>query len=373
MSFLYCNPTVFVIEKEYEILVNTAKNGIIALKIGDTTYHEENSGVLSSEKAYAKIRVPQPVLDEAKSYTVVYRETIDRKGYYSQMGETQTQTFAFKPMKKTENIHVYHIGDVHCAFDNANHLTEFFSDDLDLLIVNGDIAEVETMQSYLDVCRFVGELAMGTIPVIFTRGNHDTRGKYAEKFTDYFPANGKNTYYSFELGCLNGIVLDCGEDKRDTHLNYDAMARFDSKSPDLYGGVNEFSAFRQRELRFLQALRLDDKDKITFAISHICPVRPHLFHHGDDFDIERECYMAWNKELERMGVQFMLTAHLHRTYILPPYSEEATIPHAYPIIVGAGVRKETAIGTAITLNKNSMEVKFTDNDRNVLETHLVKI
>ncbi len=373
MSFLHCTPTVFVIGNEYEILAVASKNGIIFAEIAGEKYYEENSGVLSSEKNYAKIRVPQSVLNEAKAYTIVYRETIDRKGYYSQMGEPQSETFAFKPLEKTENIHIYHVADVHYQFDKASRLAEYFGDDLDLLVVNGDIAEVEAVEHYLDVCKLVGDMAKGKVPVLFARGNHDTRGKLAEKFTDYFPANGKNTYYQFELGCLNGIVLDCGEDKRDGHLNYDAMARFGSSHPKVYGDVNIFSAFRQRELRFLENLRLDRENKITFAISHICPVRPQFRCHGDDADIERECYALWNKELERLGIRFMLTGHIHREYVLLPGNEEATTPHNYPIVVGSGVRAESIIGTAITLNKNTMEVTFTDNDGTALASQTVEI
>ena len=372
MSFLLCPPTVFVIDDEYEILVNAKKNGIIGIQIDGKTYYEENSGVLSSEKDYAKIRLPQTVLNEAKAYAVSYRESINRRGYYSQMGETQTQTFSFKPLEKTENINLYHIADVHYEFNKAAKLAEYFGDDLDVLIVNGDIGEVETIENYVDVCKFVGEMSKGNVPVLFVRGNHDTRGKLAEKFTDYFPCNGKNTYFTFQLGCLNGVALDCGEDKKDDHLNYEAMKRLNSDSPEVYGGVNSFSPFRQRELRFLQNVRLDGEDKITFAVSHICPIRPFLFNKGDDFDIERECYAAWNRELERLGIRFMVTGHLHRTFISPPNDEHSTTSHSYPVIVGSGVTKDTIIGTAITLNKHCADVKFTDNGGNVLESHTLK-
>ena len=106
MSFLLCPPSVFVIGNEYEILVNAKQNAMFAVQIDGTVYYEENSGVLSTEKDYAKIRVPQSVLDASKQYDVVYRETINRKGYYSEMGEPQSETFTFKPLEKTENINM---------------------------------------------------------------------------------------------------------------------------------------------------------------------------------------------------------------------------------------------------------------------------
>lgn len=370
MSFLLCPPSVFVIGNEYEILVNAKQNAMLAVQIDGTVYYEENSGVLSTEKDYAKIRVPQSVLNASKQYDVVYRETINRKGYYSEMGEPQSETFTFKPLEKTENINMYHIADVHYHFEKAAKLATFFGDDLDVLIVNGDIGEVETVQNYVDVCKFVGEMSQGKIPVIFVRGNHDTRGKLAERFTDYFPANGKDTYFTFELGCLNGVALDCGEDKVDNHLEYGAMKQFNANSPEVYGGVNSFSPFRQRELRFLQNTKLCNKDKITFAISHICPSYT-TKQKGGVFDIERECYAAWNTELDRLGVRFMITGHMHVASILLQDDERNTLPHNYPVIVGSAVTKESIIGAAIVLNKNEMNVKFTDNEGNVLENHTI--
>ena len=106
--FLKFTPTVFVIGKEYEILVNATEKGIFAVKIGGELFYAKNSGVLSSEKTYAKIRVPQSALDAVEKYEIVYKKTIDRKGYFSLMGEPQTATFFFKPLKKTDNIHIYH-------------------------------------------------------------------------------------------------------------------------------------------------------------------------------------------------------------------------------------------------------------------------
>lgn len=372
MSFLLCPPSVFVIEDKYEILVNATANGIIAVRIGDELYYEENSGVLSSEKDYAKIRLPQALLNTAKEYEIVYRKTIDRKGYYSKMAEPQTEKFAFKPMEKTEKVNMYHIADVHYRFADAAPLASFFGDDLDVLVVNGDIGEVETVQNYLDVCKFVGEMSQGKIPVIFARGNHDTRGKLAERFTDFFPCNGKDTFFWFELGALSGVVLDCGEDKVDTHLEYGAMEYFKADSPEVYGGVNSFSPFRQRELQFLKGLQRSKKDTLFFAVSHICPVHTTV-HIGGAFDIERECYAAWNTELERLDTKFMLTGHMHRAYMVMPDDERSTLAHNYPVVVGSAVQKETIIGAAVTVSKESMEVKFTDKNGNITETHTVKL
>ena len=109
MSFLACVPSVFVIGEEYEILVNAKENGILYLEIGGEEFFEENAGVLATERAYAKIRVPQAVLDGAESYTVVYCETIDHKAYFSEMGEPERESFRFRPIKKRRTACVFFI------------------------------------------------------------------------------------------------------------------------------------------------------------------------------------------------------------------------------------------------------------------------
>ena len=122
MSFLYCKPSVFVIGQEYEILLNLKANGICFIEIEDKIYYEENTGTLPSERKVLKIRIPQTVLNNAKEYSVIFRETEDRKSYFSTFKPFKVETFAFKPLEKTENIHIYHIADVHYRFEELRRL-----------------------------------------------------------------------------------------------------------------------------------------------------------------------------------------------------------------------------------------------------------
>ena len=356
--FLKCNPTVFVIGKEYEIAIFSKTNGLCFLEIDGKKYYEQNSGVLCTEKNFYKIRVPQAALDSAGSYDVVFRSAINRKAYYSELGQEERVSFSFKALKKTADINVYHVADVHYLFEHAVNTCSYFGDDIDLFIVNGDIGEVEKEQDFFDVLKFVGDISKGQIPVIFVRGNHDTRGKLAERYTDYFPVNGKDTFFSFEVGSLCGVALDCGEDKPDDH--------------EEYGGVNVFEPFRRRETEFLNSLELP-KDKLAFAICHICPVMTTLVK-GIIFDIERDVYSVWNKNLERLNVKFMITGHLHNTFIVNEGDERSTLPHAYPVIVGSGLKREPVqvVGTAMTINSDGMVLKFTDQNKKVIETHQLK-
>jgi len=367
MSFLKCNPCVFVIGKEYEILAYAKTNGIFSVIVDGVEYDPVNSGVLSSEKPFAKIRVPQTALNNAKEYVVTFKETIDRKAYFSVMGDTQTQKFAFKPLEKTENINLYHIADVHYKYENAEKAAGYFGDDTDLFVVNGDIGEVETIDDYYKTIDFVGKISKGEIPVLFVRGNHDTRGKLAELFTEYFPSNGAETYFYFEVGCLAGFALDCGEDKVDDF--YDEKY----ERPWVYGGVNKFHAFRERELKWLKKQTLPE-DKILFSVSHICPVQAcSKRHEGGIFDIERELYTQVNAELERMNVGFMLCGHIHDCYVMLPEDGQSYLPHNYPVVVGSKVTSDKFYGAAIVVNKGKIDVKFVDQDQEVYQTHTLTV
>ena len=365
MSFLKCLPSVFVIGNEYEILVTAKENGLFCVTVAGETFYEENAGCLPSEKHFAKVRVPQTVLDKAKRYTVGYRKTIDRKAYYSKLGEMQTEEFAFKPLEKKEDIRIYHIADVHYRFDLAKKTAGYFGEDTDLFIFNGDIGEVETEENYFEVCKFVGDVARGEIPVVFVRGNHDTRGKLAEKYTEYFPCVGKNTYYEFEVGTLRGIALDCGEDKYDDHLEYGAMEYFKSDSPEVYGGVNVFERFRRKETEFLQSLQ--PSDKLTFAVSHICPAQTAQTP-DSPFAIEQDLYAKWNKELARLNVAFMVTGHIHKAYVLDKNDKRSLLPHEYYVVVGSACfGEEDFWGAGLTVNRDKVLVEFTDSHHKVRE------
>lgn len=364
MSFLRCMPSVFVIGKEYEILLILKAYGLCYVQVGDEVYYEENSGVLPSERHIAKIRVPQSALDEAKGYTVMFRETEERKSYFSTFKPMQTQEYAFKPLMKTEDIHIYHIADVHYRFDEAKKMASYFGDDTDLFVVNGDIGEVETEENFFEVCEFVGEISQGGIPVIFVRGNHDTRGCLAELYSKYFPVEGQKTYFSFEVGCLNGVALDCGEDKPDQNREYDNS----DGVPEALRGINRFHAYREQQLQFLKKTSLNSQEKIPFAISHVCPVKCATQVNGP-FDIEREVYGKWNAELERMNIKFMLCGHFHTAFVLKKDDERNFLPHEYPVVVGSVCLKDSLMGAAITLNRDSMKVCLTDVAHTVAETY----
>lgn len=358
MDFMKFDPAVYVIGEEYEIAVALLEYGLVTVRVGDEIYYEDNSGVLPTEKLYARIRIPQGVLNSAGAYTVMYRKTIERKSYWSTLGEEETAFYNFKAPRQGKKLNIYHISDVHYFFESAKKVASYFGEDTDLYIFNGDIGEVQTDEDYLAVCRLVGEIAEGSIPVLFVRGNHDTRGHLPEKYTDYFPANGKNTYFTAKVGDLKLVCLDLGEDKPDEHT--------------VYGGYNNFHAFRLRETAFLREL-LSKGEKFDMAVCHIAPAVNNAVSDGDEFNIEAELYEEWNKILSELGVRVMLSGHMHKALVFEKNDKRSMRAHNFPIIIGSVMNDDYRQGAALVLSEDNLKVKFTDAEHNTTEEYDINL
>ena len=113
---------------------------------------------------------------------------------------------------------------------------EFFRKEtgkIDFLILNGDVPEDSSKIKHFDtIYEIVSQVTHGNIPAVFSRGNHDTRGIFAENIAEYTPCENGNSYFTFRLGSIWGVVIDCGEDKTDSN--------------EEYGNTGCCSAFRKR-------------------------------------------------------------------------------------------------------------------------------
>ena len=358
MSFLNFNPAVYVIGEEYEICVSVEAFGLVTVKIGEQVFYEDHSGVLSTEKLYARIRVPQTVLDSAGAYTVLYRKTVERKSYWSTLGEEERAEYSFKAPKKGKNLNIYHISDVHYCFESAKKVASYFEDKTDLYVFNGDIGEVQSDEDYLAVCRLVGEITGGVIPALFVRGNHDTRGYLPEKYTDYFPSNGKNTYFTAKFGDLKLLCLDLGEDKSDDH--------------EVYGGFNKFHLFRLRQTEFLKSL-LEKGERFDMAVCHIAPSVNNAVSDGDLFNIEDDLYRQWISILEELGIKIMLSGHMHKALVFEKNDKSYMRPAAFPVIIGSVMKEDYLQGAALSFAGDELSVKFTDSEHNIVEEYKINL
>jgi Predicted phosphohydrolases len=143
----------------------------------------------------------------------------------------RNKPFSFVTLDKNkQQISFKIVNDIHGKTDNLHAmLKDVNRQNTDLVIFNGDmISNVQESESiftgFMDTAI---KLFASEVPVFYARGNHETRGKDSSFFYDYFPTNNGKFYYTFQHGPVFFLVLDGGEDKPDSDIEYSDLARFD--------------------------------------------------------------------------------------------------------------------------------------------------
>ena len=364
-KMLKYSPTVFAVENDYKIFIPVTSSCVMWVKVGDECYYDHSNGILRSSVTMHKVAVPRDELDKAGKYTVCFREMIERKPYFSVTSDVYEEEFDFNPLPGG-TFRAYHISDAHGAVTapvNSALAFEKKYGKIDLLILNGDVidhsGDIGNFDAIFEICSLISK---GSIPVIFSRGNHDTRGEFAENIADYTPTRAGYSYFSFNLGTLWGLVLDCGEDKLDTNAEY--------------GNTNCCHAFRIEETKYINDLvkrksEEYEKDGITrkIVIAHSPFSRKFEF----PFDIEDDIYTEWCTALRKeIKPDVMISGHTHSIEILPLGDERHVHGCPCPVVVGGKPDKKNGkhYGCGLIFTDNGLTAVFNQGD-DVIGEHTV--
>ena len=184
----------------------------------DVTVHNVRLGGLESGRRYL-YRVVSRELADFRAYKVTYGATVASPEY----------RFASLDPRKASTAFVV-VNDRHeNTAPLAASLASVVWTNVDLAFLNGDMVnwvkdEAQLYHSLVDPC--VRSFAT-RIPLVYVRGNHDTRGSFARRLLDYFPTETGRYYYSFRQGPVSYLVLDSGEDKGDESLEYSGLVDFE--------------------------------------------------------------------------------------------------------------------------------------------------
>ena len=361
-------PSVYAVENEYQIIVPVKRECLMWVRVGTEEYYDDSNGILRSASLTHKMIVPMEELDKAKSYTICFRIMGERLPYFSKTGGVEEMTFGFRCVEKdyTKPLHVFMISDTHSRINAPVECGKFFADKLDILILNGDIPDHSgDIKNFAAFHKIAGWITNGNLPIVFARGNHDLRGICAEYLADHTPTRNGNSYYTFRLGYLWGIVLDCGEDKEDTH--------------EAYGNTICCHAFRKRETKFLEeVIRNADREYNAPGVTRklvICHV-PFSSISKPPFDIEKELYAYWCKLLrEEVKPHLMLCGHKHTSEISPVGGLYDQQGQPCTVIVGGkpGPHFTEQNETALTFSEDKVLVQFTDQDHTVFAEEMITL
>ncbi|MFT3903785.1 MAG: FN3 domain-containing metallophosphoesterase family protein [Niabella sp.] len=183
----------------------------------------------------------------------------------------------------------------------------------DFIVFNGDMinnssSEAQLFSGFMDTATL---LFAKETPMYYARGNHETRAPFASKFPDYFPTTSGHLYYMFTRGEACFIVLDGGEDKPDTDIEY--------------SGITDMDNYRTEQSKWLrEAVQTNTFKKAKFKIA-ICHIPPGGSWHGG-----RDIFEKWVPILNDAGIQVMLSGHEHRHRIQQPNADVK-----FPVIVNS--------------------------------------
>ncbi len=366
-------PTVFAVGDTYQIFVPVKAEVLMWIRVGDELYYDDSNGIIKSATDIHKIEIPMDELDREKEYTVCWRKIIERKPYYTETEDEEQETFNFKPVCGN-NINAYHIADAHNMVDKPVIAAQTYADtgkELDFLILNGDIpnhsGEIRYFDNIYEICALITH---GNIPVVFSRGNHDTRGIYAENIAEYTPCQNGNSFYSFRLGSIWGLVLDCGEDKDDSHISY--------------GHTICCHNFRKKETKFIEnIIKNADNEYCADGVKHRIVVvhNPFTRKYDPPFNIEEEIYEYWVKLLrESIKPEVIICGHKHMLKIINKGDEFDAYGQPCPVVIGSVPEdflneqgKQYFAGCGYNFTDDKIEVTFTDSKEKIIDTSTLKI
>lgn len=351
-------PCVFAVEDTYQIFVGVEKPSLMWVEVGGKRYYDETNGILKSAKDVHRMTVPAKELDAAKAYTIYEREIIDRKAYFTETADAAEYHYEFSPVT-AKKPRAYHISDTHGLVEPAVAAAETYGK-IDFLILNGDISDSSNdTKNFYNIYRIAGKITQGRLPIVFSRGNHDMRGKGAEFFADYTPTHNGKSYYTFRLGSVWGIVLDSGEDKPDCFPEY--------------GHTISCHEFRERETEFIKDVianaentYLADGIKTRIVIAH----NPFTEQLNPPFNIEPEIFSEWARLLrESIKPNAMLCGHMHRLYISRPGDEHDHLGNPSPVAVSATLNheKQYFAGGGFEFDGDKISGAFTSSEGEILE------
>lgn len=362
----YCfPPSVFAVGDNYFICVCLNVEATAAVRVGNDTYYDSSNGILRSKRYLHMIEVPAVALDRAGEYTIITREYTDRCPYFPKSLEPSEYTVKFKALGDKENVNISYISDTHGRTDAPIRAGSYFGEELDLLVLGGDIADHSgDIENFKTLYALAGGITGGRVPCIFTRGNHDLRGHCAEMLADYTPTDGGRSYYTVRLGPVWALCLDCGEDKDDTSTEY--------------GYTVACHDFRLRETAFIKKVIANGKTeaegdgvKYRLLLSHV----PFAQKYEDPFNPEQELYTEWCRLCrEHIKPEIWLAGHKHVAKISRVGSELDNFGQPCDCVIGSkpDFTSGSFISAHIVLSPKQDTVIFVDDSGNVVSTEVVE-
>lgn len=341
------NPTVIDTGKNYSVVFSTNAHGTGYVEYTydgkDYKVYDNTAGRLNSDSLIHSISIPYEHLNN-NTYKIGSVKVFEQYSYGSRTGkEVVSGEYKFSPVSADE-ITFLVISDWHTEIGRVYDTLEYIGD-YDAVLLMGDASPGLDFEeeAVINTVEFAGEITGGAKPVIYARGNHETRGAYAGKLADSLGLD--EFYYTADMGNYSFVVLDSGEDKDDSHPEY--------------GGMTDYNTYRAEMVEWLKTTETEN-DKVI-ALSHSWQIS----------SVEEELSQtAWN-ELDRLGATLVISGHNHHCRLLGETEAEKAMLAAHPDITGyfdGGNQGDTYIASKLTLSPEEIHIEaYSNTGEKVLE------
>lgn len=307
-------PVVYAVGDDYQIVFTSQIKGTGWVTVNGKEYNDTYSGYRTTERTVHKITVPMSELDTAGEYTISTRSMLLRGPYCSLQGKTINKTYHWKGVDTSDGINYYVLSDIHNATKCPDQAATYFGDALDFLITCGDnVSWIDRTSDLTEFQRLAGRITKGKIPVIYARGNHETKGVKAHELYQYVGCDDQKFYYTFRLQNIWGIVLDLGEDHADDFIEY-------------YGAA-KFADYRTQQIQFLDDVLANrdtefDAPGVDYRIA-VCHIPVTM---KDNNDYAGEVKDAWIPRLNQMKLTMLFSGHFHELmYIDDAFTDNSVL------------------------------------------------
>ena len=290
-------PVVYAVEDTYQIVFSTNHSATAWVEIDGEKYYDLFAGSMKSEDTVHKITVPQEKLDEAKGYSIHAEKMIYRGPFGGFKGKEISKRYSFRPVDSSDGLNYYTITDAHHARKGAVNAA-LSVENLDFLVILGDTVGMAEYEKDVQLTNVIAhDVTGGEIPVVYARGNHEIKGKYAEELHKYVGSKDESFYYWFTLSDVFGITLDLGEDHDEGWWEY--------------YGTDRFTMYHNEQTEFLKdlvATKPYEEYSYTLVACHI----PIQFVNSRKDHVEVKA--AWTELLNQIEPDLAVYGHQHDLY-----------------------------------------------------------
>lgn len=290
-------------------------------------------------------RIVSRHIDRFEPYRVTYGDEAVTPWYAFRTPDPASRSFSFVAMN-----------DIHDTPDKCRRLLEGQPlDSIDMVFYVGDMMnyferEEQPYESFIDVSV---DLFARHKPFAVVRGNHETRGRLSRTYDRYIHNTPEGRYYGFyTFGDTAVVMLDCGEDKPDSH--------------DVYAGLAAFDAYRLEQAEWLRGVirsREFRRARHRIVLLHIPPVDERMAVHDEALVkemLEWHGNVHWGEILlpllRHTRIDLMVTAHQHSFHLLPPLKGV----HDFPILIN-----DHRSALTVRCDEDGVHLRATDMDGTV--------